>query len=247
VVARRPVDRRAPAGPRPWGPGTRPVHLGLQEPCEHGGACPTSTAGSRSRGAAPRGPISGSSPSTETVDLRVATTASPARIGMVDEAMHCAEGCDGSQGSFLHDLHGHGDLVYDGWTECGPSNPKNGPADCVPNGELSGRTSIEDERLWRVEGARRVQARSGKGSVWVADVDAGRIVLREVSGAVDVLRADGSLVQRLVLPAGQALAARLSGSQLVVLTKTTLDVYDAATGAAQRTVPLGRADQCEAR
>ena len=82
--------------------------------------------------------------------------------------------------------------------------------------------------------------RSGTGLVAPTAVDAGRIVVLEVDGAVAVLRAkDGSLVDRLVLPPGQALSAQLSGSQLVVLTATALQAYDAATGAPEQTVPLG--------
>src|SRR5207247_1695763 len=81
--------------------------------------------------------------------------------------------------------------------------------------------------------------RSGRGSFEAVAVDAGRIAVLEPTGAVRIVRADGSLVHRLVLPEGQALAAQLSGSQLVVLTAAALKVYDAATGAAKKTLPLG--------
>jgi len=67
----------------------------------------------------------------------------------------------------------------------------------------------------------------------------GRIAVLEPGGAIDIVRADGSLVHRLVLPAGQALSAQLSGTQLVILTGKGLQGYDAATGAAAETVLLG--------
>jgi hypothetical protein len=216
----------------------RAVHIGWQEPCPQDVGAnvaitgPVALAGTRVAWIE-----SGASPSTEDVDLMAATTAMPGNATEVDVVMHCNESCDG--GEFLGDVYGKGDLlVYDTWNECSPSDPENGPTDCLPNGDPWHGTTVTDERLWRIVGSRRFVVRSGSGSFEATSADAGRIAVLEPGGAIDIVRADGSLVHRLVLPAGQALSAQLSGTRLVILTEKGLQAYDAATGAAAETVPL---------
>jgi hypothetical protein len=173
------------------------------------------------------------------IDLYAATTLQPSRVKTVDEETDTGLTCCG--GDFLGDLHGDGDLLaYDTWTECSTTDPEGG-AKCKRNGEPWMHSTVMNERLWRIEGLRRKAIRSGRGSFEAAAVDAGRIAVLEPSGAVRIVRADGSLVHRLVLAQGEAVAAQLSGSQLVVFTAAALKVYDAATGAAKKTLPLGAA------
>jgi len=225
-----------------WAPGTRIVHVGWQQPCSQDvGAAPTITGVLALAGSRVAWIESGESPSTETDDLMSASTASPAKIVQLEDAEICLNCYNGDQGTFLSDVYGDGRvLVYSTWMQCAPTDAEHAPPDCNPNGEPWGQTTVKDERLWRIEGSKRVLVRSGTGLVAPTAVDAGRIVVLEVDGAVAVLRAkDGSLVDRLVLPPGQALSAQLSGSQLVVLTATALQAYDAATGAPEQTVPLG--------
>ena len=224
-----------------WAPGGGLVHVGWQQPCSQDvGAAPSITGVLALAATRVAWFESGSSPSTETDDLLSASTVRPAKVAEVDDAESCANCSSGDQGAFLSDVYGDGHLLaYSSWTECVPTPPDEGTSDCVPNGEPVGGTTIKDERLWRIQGAKRVLVRSGTGLVAPTGVDAGRIVILEIGGAVAVLHASGSLVHRLVLPPGQAVSAQLSGSQLLVLTATGLQAYDAATGAPEKTVSLG--------
>jgi Tol biopolymer transport system component len=228
-----------------WAPGARLVHAGWQQPCPQDlGAVPLVAGPVALAGTEVAWIESGASPSTETDDILAATTVRPAKVAGVDDAMSCANCSTGDQGTLLSDVYGAGDLLaYGTWTECVPTPPDEGPPDCTPNGEPRGDTSVKDERLWRIRGSRRVLVRSGPGSVEPTDVDAGRILVLEVGGALAVFRPNGSLVHRLALPAGEALSAKLSGSQLVVLTATALQVYNAATGAPAGTFQLARSSR----
>lgn len=222
-----------------WKPGTRPVHFGWQEPCpEEVGANVKITGPVALAGTRVAWTESGGSPTTQEIHLMTAATARPANVRGFAQATH--SGDYPPEGAFLGDVYGDRDLLaYDTWTQCFVSDPRNDPPDCGPNGDPWHGTTVEDERLWRIEGSTAVTVRSGSGAFEATAADAGRIAVLEPGGAIDIVRADGSLVHRLVLLAGQALSAQLSGSQLVVLTATGLQAYDVATGAAAETVPLG--------
>jgi 2-(1,2-epoxy-1,2-dihydrophenyl)acetyl-CoA isomerase len=136
------------------------------------------------------------------------------------------------------DVHGAGDLlVFDTWFACPDANDD---YDCGYGDDPLHDPILKDQQLWRIGGGKSVSLRKGAGAFEVMDVDAGRIAVLEPKGAVDVLRADGTLIHRLVLPPRAALSAQLSGTQLVVLTNAALQVYDVATGAATGTVPVTR-------
>jgi WD40 repeat protein len=221
-----------------WNPGTRPVHLGIQEPCVHGNTSVVPDAvGLAGKRAAWVERLA--DPAVADLFVRTSAVAMPARIAQVDHVWNSSELCCG--GGFAGNLHGDGDLlVYDSWTACMADSPENGtPPPCTPDGEPWGRTTVKNTRLWRLVGARRTLIRAGEGAFEATGADAGRVAVLEPSGSVDVVAADGSLIHRLALPRGRALAALLSDSRLVVLTSTTLEEYDAATGAAAKTLPLG--------
>ena len=222
-----------------WSPGTRPVHLGTQEPCVYGGTglVPDAVglAGARAAWVFRMG-----DPAVADLYVETASAGAPARVGQVDHVWNSSERCCG--GGFAGDLHGHGDLlVYDSWTACMPDNPENGTPPCQPDGEPWGRTTVKNLRLWRLDGARRTLVRSGDGAFEATDADAGRVAIVEPAGPVDVLAADGSIVRRFSFAPGAVLGARLGGAQLVVLTAAALEVDDAATGSALKTIPLAPA------
>jgi hypothetical protein len=222
-----------------WSLGARPVHLGAQEPCVYGGTglVPDAVglAGTRAAWV-----FRIADPSIADLYVETASAGAPARVAQVDHASNSSENCCG--GGFAGDLHGHGDLlVYDTWSACMPDDPQNGTPPCQPDGEPWGRTTVKDLRLWRLDGAKRVPIRSGAGAFEATDADASRIAVVEPGGPVDVLAADGAVLRRLAFARGAALGARLGGSQLVVLTGTALEEYDAATGAALKTIPLAPA------
>jgi hypothetical protein len=210
-----------------WRPGTRPVHVDWQQPCEEDVGANVSIDGPLAlAGTRVAWTESGGSPSTGETAVFAASVRQPAAVRFVEEATSSSDG-----GNFLGDLHGDRNLLaYDGWTECSTDDPDNGAA-CAAKGVPWGNETIMNTRLWRIRGSRRVIVRTGRGSFSVTSVDAGRIAVVEPGGDVDVVRAGGSLVHRLSPPPDGARSAQLSGSQLVVLTHTgLLRVYDAATG-----------------
>src|SRR5205814_7146056 len=99
-----------------WGPGTRPVHLGVQEPCVYGGTGLVPNAvGLAGTHAAWVFRIA--DPAIADLFVETVATAAPARIAAVDHVSNSSELCCG--GGFAGDLHGDGDLlVYDSWTAC---------------------------------------------------------------------------------------------------------------------------------
>jgi Tol biopolymer transport system component len=219
-----------------WKPGTRPVHVGWQQPCnENRGANVTIDGPLALAGTNVAWTESGGSPSTGETALFAATVRQPGDVRFLEEATNTSDQCCG--GDFLGDVRGDQDLlVYDTWTECSADDPDTGST-CKAKGEPWGNKMIMNTRLWRLEGSRRVAVRAGPGSFEATSVDAGRIVVLEPGGAAAVVRADGSLVQRLSFGTTKAVSAQLSGSQVVVLTGDgLLRLYEAATGKAGRTV-----------
>ena len=69
-------------------------------------------------------------------------------------------------------------------------------------------------------------------------VDAARLVLRQANGALEVRRANGSLVRQFAALAGVTRGAELMGNRLVVLVPAAVREYRVANGALVRTRPL---------
>ncbi|HEX7312217.1 MAG TPA: FG-GAP-like repeat-containing protein [Gaiellaceae bacterium] len=223
-----------------WAPGSRAIHLGRQLPTctsEYFKAGGTVALAGEHVAWLEFQTFSGNTESGDEYVTKVATTTSPAAIGeLPEQAASKGPGGDGdgfASGTNMWYVHGGGDLlVFNTWAFCEVKDK------ACKAGTTWGNNRITDERLWRIEGERRVQVRAGGGALTVSDVDAGRIAVVEPGGgAVDVLSADGTLVTRVV-PSGAALSAQISGSQLAVLTTTGLLTYDVATGARQATLPL---------
>jgi Tol biopolymer transport system component len=222
-----------------WAPGTRPIHFETQEPCgreyyedEVYGAI--ALAGTRA--AWVEASTSGNSRETSAV-LTTATTAKPTGTARIASWTSFGDGSDGPpHGAYVGSVHGNGDLlIFNTWHGC-VIRPE---SDCKPTGQTWHGFEVSGQQLWRLGGSKPVEVLSGSGSFVATDVDAGRVVVVELGGAVDVVRAtDGGLARRFVLPAGVASSAQLSGSQLVVLTATGLQAYDVATGASAGAVPL---------
>jgi hypothetical protein len=109
---------------------------------------------------------------------------------------------------------GHGDLlVYNSW--------QNGPR------------GIEKAVLWRIVGKHSVPIIRGRGSLYAAAVDGGRIVVRSPRlGATLVSEAESILARyRFRQPVR---TIRLSGPSLAALLPQTIVVVDASTGALKR-------------
>jgi hypothetical protein len=223
-----------------WAPGSRPVHLGMQQPCSNDCACEMS--GRIALAGARVAWTESSQGNTEFhVVLRTATTARPAAASGVASVSSYRDDEDGYfVGAELGALRGGGDLlVYNTWTDCYAKNPN-----CKSSGELwHDRYSVSNARLWRFDGSRPVEVRSGSSSFEAMDVDGGRVLVLEPGGPLDVVGAGGTLLHRLVLPGGLVQSAELSGVQVVILTATGLQAFDAATGAPGPTIPLARAER----
>jgi hypothetical protein len=69
-------------------------------------------------------------------------------------------------------------------------------------------------------------------------VDRGRIVVREPSGAVEILRGDGSLARRFSFAAGAVKGVALDAADIVVLTPSRLEAYSAVTGTLRHSISL---------
>jgi hypothetical protein len=89
--------------------------------------------------------------------------------------------------------------------------------------------------LWRVVGRRAVKIRSEHAGLTALDVDEGRVVVGRSDGPLEVVGADGSLLQSIRLRPGEVGAAALAGKQLVVETGSTLRVYGIGDGKLART------------
>lgn len=108
---------------------------------------------------------------------------------------------------------------------------------CYP-GECGGPEGHYDVALWRLSEARLVKlARVANRSRLLA-ADAGRIAVLAPDGAIVLYSASGKALRTLPFKRGEVLDARLSGSQLVVQTRQSIQVFDAATGALERTLAL---------
>src|SRR5204863_2716071 len=105
-------------------------------------------------------------------------------------------------------------------------------------------------RLWRLQGRRKALVVRGADAGEPAAVDDGRIVVERTDGQVALLRPDGRVLGRVaagggvssLLSAGflERPSAGLSGSDLAVLRRGRLFVYDASSMHPHRTISIGR-------
>jgi hypothetical protein len=161
------------------------------------------------------------------LQLRAGTLARPRPATVASASFGLGDG----EGTYLGNLLGDGSLlVFNGWDATGVESaavlrlvPAGGQC---PDGDLGS--------------ARRcATVRSAAGEA--VAVDTGRIVLRDATGTLQVVRPNGTLVRSVAAP--QIRAAKLQGDDLVVLVPAAprrfrLDVFSLLTGAKTQSWPL---------
>lgn len=129
----------------------------------------------------------------------------------------------------IGDLVAHGSLfAFDSWAYGGPdfycANP------CPPPKRNGG--------LWRLEGTRAIEIATSAGALTPLSVDAGRILVDNEDGTLDIRTREGRIVRSFAFDRNRIRRARLQGRNLVVQTDKELDVIDAQTGQALHRWPL---------
>ena len=161
------------------------------------------------------------------LQLRAGTLARP-RAATVASA---AFGVDDETGTLLGNALGDGSLlVFNHWDSEGGADS----ADVL-------RLVPAGARCPGDVGAARRCATVGSTAGRIVAADAGRIVLRDPAGTLEVVRPNGTLVRSLPVP--QARAVKLQGDDLVALLpagrqRFRLDAYSVSTGALAHSWPL---------
>lgn len=156
------------------------------------------------------------------------------------------EGSGDVGGPWVGQLIGGGPvLAYNSWwVDCIPP-----PCDeeCRDEGGVGGcdegnpTLRITAQGLERIGARRSFAIRVGPSSYPLSAVGGGRMAVDHGTGVL-VLRANGSRVASIpALEADPPRALALSGRRLAVLRSFALDLYDAASGAKRKSIPLGRA------
>ena len=138
---------------------------------------------------------------------------------------------ESSVGEWVGQLLGGGPLLaYNRWAVVCDSG------ECPP-GELR----LTGKKLVRISARRRLVVKRGAGSYPLSAVGGGRMAV-ESAGTVTVLAPNGSRVANVPAVAGNPpRAVALSRTRLVIARTFTLDLYDPATGAEAKSLPLGPA------
>ena len=139
---------------------------------------------------------------------------------------------DDGVGDWVGQLLGDGPLLaYNSWKVVCDSGEG-----CPP-----GQVRLSGQKLVRISAGRRLVVKRGAGSYPLSAVGGGRMAL-ESAGAVTVLAPRGSRVATVPAVAGNPpRAVALSRTRLVIARTFTLDLYDPATGAKAKSLPLGPA------
>jgi hypothetical protein len=155
-------------------------------------------------------------------------------VRRVAEAVNGARAGEDPIGSWIGHLAGGGALLaYNSWrVVCSHEDPEFGNCD---------RWDRVDERLVEIAAGRPVVVKRGAGSYPLTAVGGGRMAV-ESAGAVSVLAANGSAVASVPAVEGNPpRAIALSRTRLAVARRSTLDLYDPATGTAAKSIALGPA------
>jgi FG-GAP-like repeat len=127
-------------------------------------------------------------------------------------------------------------LAYNSWRAVCDLPPDYGCVDYQP-----WEFHFADKKLVQVSAARRLVVKHGPDSYPLRAVGGGRIAV-ESAGAVNVLAPSGARVATVAAVDGNPpRAIALSRTRLAVLRTFTLDLYDPATGAEAKSLPLGPA------
>ncbi len=173
-------------------------------------------------------------------------TASLTKPAVTHRLLLATRNIDSGAGNWIGALQGAGSLlVYATWSVCDTGEPAFRPC---PTGVTPG--TVYNAKLWRIDGltTRKLIASAPDGLLPVG-VAAGRILVARGDGTSFELRgADGHVIQTYQ-PDAQALQATLGTKELVLAVRTPLSpplskariqfiVYNLATGAVERTLPV---------
>ncbi len=137
---------------------------------------------------------------------------------------------DDRSGAVVSDLHGSGDLlVFDSWKQS--CSYPDYPVPCSTDPKI-------DDKLFRVDGADATEIASAKGALTPLDVDAGRILVDEQNGTLELLDRAGTVLHTYHYDPADYVGAFVQGADLVVLKHSQLDDYDVGTGSLLREWPL---------
>jgi hypothetical protein len=138
-------------------------------------------------------------------------------------------------GSWVGKLLGGGSLLaYNSWDQVCDR-----PEDTYC-GEYDPLLRVTGERLVRIAAGQRKTIVRGTGAFPLTAVGGGRLAV-EAAGAVRILAANGAQVASVLDPEGNARAVALSKASLAIERTFTLDLYNPATGATVKSLPLGPA------
>jgi hypothetical protein len=133
-----------------------------------------------------------------------------------------------------HLLGGGGLLAYNSWTQvC----DKPAGEECGDNDPL---LRVTNQKLVRIAAGRRIVVTRGPAAYPLVAAGGGRMAV-QAAGAVTVRAASGSQVATIPDPAGTARVVALSRTRLAIERALTLDLYNPATGAVIKSLPLGTA------
>jgi hypothetical protein len=136
-------------------------------------------------------------------------------------------------GAWVGQLFGGSSLLaYNSWTQvCDkPANQECGEHDPL--------LRVTNQKLVRIAAGRRIVVTRGAAAYPLVAVGGGRMAV-QAAGAVTLRAANGSQVATVPDPAGTARAVALSKTRLAIERTLTLDLYNPATGAAVKSLPLG--------
>jgi VCBS repeat protein len=138
-------------------------------------------------------------------------------------------------GNWVGELFGGGPvLAYNSWTQTCDRGPDFSCGDYDPLLRVTG------EKLVRIVNGRRTIVARGPAAYPLAAVGGGRMAV-EAAGSVTIRTASGAQVARVPDPNKGARAVALSQTRLAIERTFTLDLYNPATSAAVKSLPLGPA------
>jgi hypothetical protein len=154
----------------------------------------------------------------------------------IEHAFNGAGAGGDPKGQWVGQLLGGGSLLaYNGWSVVCDS------PDDVACDEGRATLSVTNERIVRISAGRRLVVKRGAGSRPLTAVGGGRMAL-ESDGAVTILGRSGAHVTTIpASPGNPTRAIALSSTRLAVTRTFALDLYNPASGAKVKSIPLGPA------